>query len=225
MVQESQRVKDLESDLRTARKMLTEERLRFVTEQRKVFKKTKRSKRRVTARVLSPKQRRACDGWLAGMTKADALTNAGYKYTYTELFSKPKALAYMEAKMMRLGKKYDVTTENIIAEYAKLGFSNMMDMTEANKDGDLVFRLDDLTEQESAAISEYVVEEYMEGRGPNAKPVKKVRVKMHDKRQALDSLARINGMFNDKMEVKGELTLSERLQRGRARAAGEKVED
>jgi phage terminase small subunit len=46
-----------------------------------------------------------------------------------------------------------------------------------------------------AALEEVQVEHFVERRGEDARQVRKVKIKLHDKQSALDSLARRLGMF------------------------------
>ena len=46
----------------------------------------------------------------------------------------------------------------------------------------------------------------------------KIEINMADKLKALDMLAKHLGMYQDQVNVQGELTLVERLQQGRERA-------
>ena len=117
-----------------------------------------------------------------------------------------------------------MTTESIVAELAKIGFANMGDYLAEDDEGNVVVDITGMTADEAAVLSEVRTETYMKGRGDAAVPVTKVYIKKYDKKAALDSLARVKGMFNDSIEVTGEMSLVERLNRGRLRASKQKVE-
>jgi len=57
--------------------------------------------------------------------------------------------------------------------------------------------LSQLTPEQAAAISEINTDEVIEGRGEDGRIIKKVKLKLHDKKGALDSVARHLGMFRD----------------------------
>ena len=175
-------------------------------------------------KVIHPNKRKVADAYLAGANKQDSLKVGGFCKGSLYIFKEPLVMAYMETKLNRITRKYSATTENIIEEYSKMGFANLGDYTVEQENGDLLFDLSDMPMYMMAALSEYTTETYTEGRGDAAKEVKKVRVKLHDKRQALDSLARIKGMFNDKLQLSGGLTLNERLNKGRQRVSAAKQE-
>ena len=63
-----------------------------------------------------------------------------------------------------------------------------------------------MSRDQAAAIQEFVVDEYMDGRGEDARPVKRTRFKLADKKGALVDIGRHLGMFNDKLKVEGEMS-------------------
>lgn len=172
---------------------------------------------------ISPQQLLAVDHYFAcGFNKREALLRAGYSEKTAEgnphsVFNHPFVVAEVERRQKELAKKNNVTAERIVQEFAKIGFSNLGDLVEVNPDGSAYLDMRKITPEQRAALSEFTVDEYEEGRGEGAVAVKKFKIKFHDKKGALDSLARHLGMFNDKVEVSGELSIVERLQRGRDR--------
>ncbi len=50
-----------------------------------------------------------------------------------------------------------------------------------------------LTEDQKGALQELTVEEFTDGRGADARPVRRVKFKLYDRRAALMDLARMNG--------------------------------
>jgi phage terminase small subunit len=102
-------------------------------------------------------------------------------------------------------ERLHVTADRVVEEYAKLGFANMGDYLDAVSRGDHYF--ESLDRDQRAALSEVVVEQYTDGRGDDARDVKRVKFKVHDKKAALDSLGRHLGMFVDRVEVKNDMQL------------------
>lgn len=142
------------------------------------------------------------------------------------IFQRDDVADEIERRRKRREKRTDVTEEKIIAELAKLAFANVGDLLEVNEDGSAFMDFNKLTPDLKAALAEYQVETYDE-RAPVvdgeadvagvAVTVKKARVKFASKQAALDSLARIKGMFKDKVEVSGSVGLVERIQEARKR--------
>ena len=97
-----------------------------------------------------------------------------------------------------------ITSARILEEIAKIGFANMMDYVKIQEDGSGYIDLKDMDRDKAAAISEIVVDEYVEGRGEDARQVKRVRLKLHDKRAALVDMGKHLGMFSQRVEVTGK---------------------
>lgn len=97
-----------------------------------------------------------------------------------------------------------VTVARVLEEMAKIGFANMMDYMKVQEDGTAYVDLKDLSRDKAAAISEIVVDEFVEGRGDEARAVKRVRLKLHDKRAALMDMGKHLGMFKQQVEHTGK---------------------
>jgi phage terminase small subunit len=116
-------------------------------------------------------------------------------------------------------ERLSVSADKVVQEYAKLAFANMGDYVQETADGEPIVSLKGVDRDRRAAISEMTVEDFVDGRGENAREVRRVKVKLHDKKSALDSVARHLGMFVDRVEHSGEIgmrlknmTRAERLQ-------------
>ena len=85
----------------------------------------------------------------------------------------------------------------------------LVDMLVIYEDGTGVPDLNKLTPGLRAALTGIKTDKFGD--------VIKVEVKLSDKLKAMEMLARHLGMFNDKLEIAGELSLEERLMAGRNR--------
>ena len=121
----------------------------------------------------------------------------GSWYKKQKLF---RVAVHNEAKFQ--AKKYAATEENVIAELAKIGFTNLEDVAEWDDDGLKIKNRRWMNKHARAAISELSFDE-------SAKRGRKIKVKLHGKKDALDSLGRTMGIFKDKLETdtKGDLTI------------------
>lgn len=108
-----------------------------------------------------------------------------------------QAVARERARLERTAERYAVTTDRVVAELARLAFANSMDYWTIDSKGQPQLDLSKITRDQGAAISEIVVDEYKDGRGEDAREVKRVRIKLADKRQALVDLGRHLGLFVD----------------------------
>lgn len=159
-----------------------------------------------------------------GWKKAKALKDAGFvsgKSYVHAFYKKPLVVQEIQRRRDSEADKYEVTRERLIQEYAKLAYNSLGDLVEIAEDGTGWIDLRKLTPGRRAALAEFSTDEYKEERGEGGAVVKKMRVKFHDKKGALDSLARIMGLFQEKVQVTGELSLVERIQQGRKRAFAE----
>jgi phage terminase small subunit len=152
---------------------------------------------------LSPKQEQFCRQYLVDLNATQAAIRSGYsKKTANEQGSRLLANVNVSARIAELrteqAKRLDITADRVLTEFGKLAFSNLMDYFEVQPDGSAVIDLSALTPDQAAALQEITVDEYTEGSGKAARQVKKVRIKLGDKKGALDSLAKHLGMFTNK---------------------------
>ncbi len=91
----------------------------------------------------------------------------------------------------------------MLSELARLGFSNMMDFMNITGEDDAFVDLSEITREQAAAISELTVEDYVEGRGDDAREVRRVKVKLADKKAPLELLGKYLQLFADRVEHSG----------------------
>jgi phage terminase small subunit len=70
-------------------------------------------------------------------------------------------------------------------------------------DGDPYLDFSKLTRDQAAALMEVTVEDFRDGRGEDARNVRKIRFKLADKRAALVDLGKHFGLFKEKIEHSG----------------------
>jgi phage terminase small subunit len=113
-------------------------------------------------------------------------------------------LQTIEAKATeRAIEKLAITKERILAELARIGFANMLDYVQPTAAGDAVVNVSALSRDQAAAIQEVIVD-YQAGRGDDGRDVKRVRLKLHDKRAALVDLGKHLGLFVERRHVTTE---------------------
>jgi len=147
--------------------------------------------------------------YLVDLNATQAAIRAGYsaKTAYAQasrLLSDVKiAAAVTEAKAKR-SERVGVSADNVLAELAKLGFANMADYMKPTPSGDPRLDFSALTRDQSAALTEVTVEDFVEGRGEDARDVRRVKFKLADKRAALVDIGKHLGMFIDRHEMTGK---------------------
>lgn len=148
-----------------------------------------------------------------GMPPEDAGIKSGFVSVNTDpnvVKSKSRSLSkrpLVADRIMELREqaaaRTTVTSARILEEMAKIGFANMMDYIKVQDDGSAYVDLNAIDRDKAAAISEIVVDTYMDGKGEDAREVKRVRLKLHDKRAALMDMGKHLGMFAQRVEHTG----------------------
>jgi phage terminase small subunit len=98
-----------------------------------------------------------------------------------------------------------MSAREVLQELSKLGRSSIKNVIVQGDDtGDVVAALSDLPAEHAATIQELTVETYVEGAGEFAREVKRVKVKLHDKRGPLRDLAQHHKLLTEKHEHTGK---------------------
>lgn len=181
----------------------------------------------VEPKKLSKRHTRVVDFYFAGANfdKTKALRMAGYPWPNSRLniFKRPDVQAEIERRWAEVRARYDVTYDRVVAEIAKVAFSNIGDYGEVQEDGSILFNFGEVDAVQMAAIGEITVESfidhYEEDEDGNKLPVrvKRVRVKPWNKMQALEQLMRHAGLSKSN-ENKAVQDLASRIAAGLRRA-------
>jgi phage terminase small subunit len=136
-----------------------------------------------------------------------------------KVLTRPHVLKELARLRTQISAKLDASAERVIAELAKVAFSDIADLLRVSKDGSAELDLTKLTDKTKAALSEYTVDSYVEGRGATVRGVKKHRAKMHDKLKALEILAKHFGILSETVTHKHDHwhMLLDRMSKGRDR--------
>lgn len=153
--------------------------------------------------MLTPKKRKFALEYLKDLNGAQAAIRAGYSkngaaVTATNLLIDPNVKEIIEQEQAKHAEKSGITIERVLKEYAKIGFSDITDYLDYDNSGVRLKASKDLADGKTAAISE-VRADVESG---------EVRIKLHDKKNALDSIARHLGMFKDSVELKSDALVS-----------------
>jgi phage terminase small subunit len=81
-----------------------------------------------------------------------------------------------------------ITIARTVAELAKIGFANVKDYIRLTADGDPAIDFSELDETKAAAIASVTVEDFKDGRGDDARDVRKISFRLFDKKGALVSI-------------------------------------
>ncbi|RQQ19720.1 terminase small subunit [Burkholderia stagnalis] len=157
---------------------------------------------------LNPKQARFVDEYLRDLNATQAAKRAGYSEKAacqigSRLLSNVKVQAAITAARERLAKKFEITRERVMLEYARLAFADPRAFF--REDGTLK-RVPELDDDTAAALAGFEVTEEFDGSGEDRMQVGVTsKVKWSDKRAALDSISKVMGWSVDrvKAEVSG----------------------
>lgn len=173
--------------------------------------------------LTNAKHERFAQGVASGLTIDEAYQRAGYQQNRgnaTRLNANESVTLRIEEILRKSAAHVEVTQAQVLAELAKIGFADIRKAVrwngshvteEDNPDGGDVLIIketrnnlvalvdsDDLDEATAAAIAEI---------SQNASGG--IKIKFHDKRAALVDIGRHLGMFKDKIELSGKITLED----------------
>ena len=165
---------------------------------------------------LAFKHRIAVNAFLSGMTKKEAMAEAGYsEKTCTataHVFGREDVKHEIERRQNEVVEKYDIGQEWVVKRLVRIIDSStvLSKFVKIDHEGKLYWNFTDATPQELALIEELAVETTPLGGH-------KIKVGPPSRQRAIDSLCRILGLNKDKLDLTGSVSLVERLQRGRGR--------
>lgn len=152
---------------------------------------------------LSPRRSRFVTEYLVGLNATQAAIRAGYsprtaKQQGSRLLTHVDVIAAMEARQEDLADENTVTPERVVAELARIAFARYGTYAKLEGDELILTDTDDLPDGADAAISEITQVTTVTGK-------RTVRVKLHNKIDALDKLGRVLGLFVDRLHVTGQV--------------------
>lgn len=161
---------------------------------------------------LTPKQEAFCLKYMETGNASEAyrlaydsekMKPATINRTAFELLENPKISARLEELKAARLKRHEITVDRVLAEYAKLAF---LDIRKAFDESGTLKPIHELDDETAAAIAGLDIVENagnmeISGEGVRHIPTVTKKIKLSDKKGALDSLARHLGMFVDRSDV------------------------
>lgn len=159
--------------------------------------------------ALTDKEKRFVDEYMIHQSGAKAAALAGYSERNAgriawALMQRPLIAEAIEARQAKLAAKLGVTTERILEELAKIGFS---DIRKAFTESGGIKRPEEWDEDFAGAMSSVKVITRQSGeRDEDDRPILENvhEFKAWDKLAALEKLGKHLGMFKDKLELTGK---------------------
>jgi len=139
---------------------------------------------------MTPRQRRFVDEYLIDLDGRHAAIRAGYRrggagYRAYKLLRRKEVADALAAAMAERSRRTGITPECVLEELARIAFVDWRRLAAWGPDGVSVTDSSELSPAETAAIARVSTDDGWERR---------VDVHTHDKRRALDTLARILGL-------------------------------
>lgn len=165
---------------------------------------------------LKPREEQFCAEYVVDFVGSAAARRAGVPEKGAKVWA-CRALAMEPIQeriaelMAKRAERTGITGDRVIAELGCVGFSRVTDFMRITKDGEPAIDLSDLTDDQKAAIAEVTVEDFTSGRGDDAREVRRVRFKLHNKVDALVNLGRHLGIFEKDNKQRVPLNEAERL--------------
>lgn len=173
---------------------------------------------------LTAKQRAFVDEYLVDLNATQAAIRAGYSEKSADsqaaqLMANPKVAAEVQTALDKRATRTEVTADRVIAELARIAFSDLRDVARWNEDALSLIDSESLTEDAARALREVVATTSQTEHGTT----NRLHVKQHDKLKALELLGKHLGMFSAKLDVSvsGGLTLTALARMVEPEGAGE----
>ena len=149
---------------------------------------------------LSPKQKIFALEYLQDLNATQAAIRAGYSEktayrTGCDNLKKPHIQAVIQKEMDKRAQRLEISADKVLQELAKMAFANMGDFLEIHPDGTATVNLAKADKLQLAALQEFNVDQYVDGKGNEARIVKRIRIKLADKKSNLELLARHLNLF------------------------------
>lgn len=168
------------------------------------------------AAELNEKQKRFADEFLIDLNATQAAIRSGYAKASahsqaSDLLKNPKVVAYLATKRERLQAKLEITQDRVLQELARIAFFDSGNLFDDAGEPIPLSSMDEDTRRAIVGVELVTKGNAEMGIGEVQK------IKLADKKGALDSLSRHLGLFNDKLELNVNKDLADRIAEARAR--------
>jgi hypothetical protein len=182
---------------------------------------------------LTDKQYRAVAEYFTnGFNKREALLSAGYSRTVAEgnpqqVFTAECVVAEVRRRHGLKDKQAELNKDWLVSQFMKLATASatLSRYKRVADDGTLYWDFTGATEEHLALVHGLAVEFYTDSSGDEKRDIKKFKINETDPIQVLTALARIEGLFADRLKLEGDDGVVEALQAGRNRTKKGNPED
>ena len=147
----------------------------------------------MTKEGLTPKQARFVEEYLIDLNSAAAARRAGYSEKMADrigyqLLEKTRVREAIQIAQRERSARTGVTADRVVAEIAKIAFSDLRNVMKWGPNGIELFSSDDLSDDDVAVVSE--ISESVSSAGSS------IKVKTYNKLDALEKLAKHIGLYD-----------------------------
>lgn len=162
-------------------------------------------------KLKNAKQEMFCQEYLIDLNATAAAIRAGYSpksagSIASENLKKPNIALRVEELKAKRSKRTGVTADRVIAELAKIGFVNATEVI----DFDDATIKDSAGKDDTAAIQSVRVKVFPTSEGDGVER----EIRLADKNKALEQLGRHLGLFTDKVDLSGDLSMDIKIDYG-----------
>jgi len=128
-----------------------------------------------------------------GMPAVAAYVEAGYKPNdgnAIRLKGNERVAARVAELVNQSAERTGVALDRVLNEYARIAFGGMSRFLRVTPGGDPVIDLTDCTPEDLDLLAEATVEDFTEGRGEDARDIRRIKIKPQDKLAALAALGK-----------------------------------
>jgi phage terminase small subunit len=140
-------------------------------------------------------------GWRAYKSVYPKCSRHAAENGYTRLSKDKKFAARLDELKAAAAEGAVATAREVLEELTRIGLANMADYIGPNFE---MREISKMSRNQTAALAEVTVETFVDGRGEDARDVRRVKFKLVDKRAALVDLGRHHKLFTDKHEHMGK---------------------
>jgi phage terminase small subunit len=160
----------------------------------------------VTDTKLNPKQERFAREYMIDQSATDAAKRAGYSAKTAgqlgwQLLQHPSISARIAELRDEQYQRLHMSADEVLAEAAKVARFNLGDFLFITPQGDPYIDLTNATPEQKAALAEATIEDFTEGRGDDARDVRRVKIKAHNKMHAIELIMKRHKLLTDRIEI------------------------
>lgn len=169
--------------------------------------------------TMTAKQTKFIDEYMIDLNQTKAAIRAGYSpktanEQASRLLTNVNIQHELQKKQAEQSRRTGITQDRVLNELAKIGFSNMDDFVMWGRKGINLRESNELSREDAACVQE--VSESITEYGSTTK------IKLYDKKSALELIGKHIGLFNDKIQHSGDIGIKIEVDYGDDGDAGNK---